>query len=296
MATRSVSAQVHVAKTSAPDDVGLVVAGLGMHGLGEGLVGRADEADDFGVGAGQGVGGQAVQGAVLGDRVDDDPVQGHEDDEIALEGELVETPAARAVLVDPVCERDDRMDVRQVVVSQIDEAEHQGPPALVRRDEGIAAEADLGGGPGEAREQQAAEDREAEEADKGLDGDQDVRRARVRDQLAVADGREGLNAEEETVLEACERRKRRAGQRVRARQPVQRREHEVGGDIADHHQGDQAGNRKREQRVVRVVGMERAQVVASDVEGAVAIEKSDAAPLRELAAEPEVLVESLGLG
>jgi hypothetical protein len=37
--------------------------------------------------------------------------------------------------------------------------------------------------------------------------------------------------------------------------------------------------------------MERAQVVAADVEGAVAIEEAGAAPLGHLAAEPEVLIE-----
>ena len=146
-------------------------------------------------------------------------------------------------------------------------------------------------GAGKAREQQGAEDGEAEKTDQGLDGDQEVGRSRVRGELAVADSGEGLDAEEEAVLKARERRGGGAGERVGAGQPVQRCEQEVGGEVADSHEGEQARDWKREKRVIGVVGMERAQVVAADVEGAVAIEQANTTALRELAAEAEVLVE-----
>ena len=61
-------------------------------------------------------------------------MEGHEDDEVPFESQLIEAPAARAVLVDPARERDDGMHVRQVVVAEVDEAEHQGPAVLVGRD------------------------------------------------------------------------------------------------------------------------------------------------------------------
>jgi len=43
--------------------------------------------------------------------------------------------------------------------------------------------------------------------------------------------------------------------------------------------------------VIDVVRMERAEVVAPDVEAAVSIEQPGVAPLREFAAEAEVLVQ-----
>ena len=121
--------------------------------------------------------------------------------------------------------------------------------------------------------------------------DEHVGRSRGRDQLAVADRGERLDAEEHAVLEARERRGGGAGDRAGPGQPVERREQQVGGEVARGHQREQARDRQREQRVIGVVGVERAQVVAADVERAVAIEQPDAAPLGELAAEPEVLVQ-----
>ena len=82
----------------APDDVGLVVAPLRVHRLGERFVSRGNQADDFRVRAGERLRREPAQRAPVGDRVDDDPVQGHEDDGVPFEGELVEAAAASAVL------------------------------------------------------------------------------------------------------------------------------------------------------------------------------------------------------
>jgi len=56
--------EVHVAEASAPDDVGFIVASLDVHGLSEGFIGGADEAYDLGIGRGQRLGREAVQGLI----------------------------------------------------------------------------------------------------------------------------------------------------------------------------------------------------------------------------------------
>ena len=73
------------------------------------------------------------------------------------------------------------------------------------------------------RKEQAAEDREAQQADEGLDRDEDIGRSRGRDEFAVADRGERLDAEEDAVLEAREGRGGVAGDRVGPGQPVDKR-------------------------------------------------------------------------
>ena len=47
--------------------------------------------------------------------------------DVAFERELIELAAPHAVVVDPARERDDRVDVGEIVVAQVDEPEHQRP-------------------------------------------------------------------------------------------------------------------------------------------------------------------------
>ena len=150
----------------------------------------------------------------------------------------------------------------------------------------MAAEADLRGGTGKAREQEGAENREAQQAHEGFNRDQNIGRSRVRDQLAVADGGERLDAEEHAVLEARQGRGGGARDRLRAGEPVEAREQEVHRDVARRHQESRARDRKGNQRVIDVVRMERAQVVAADVEAAVAVEQPGLARSESLPPRP----------
>ena len=61
-------------------------------------------------------------------------------------------------------------------------------------------------------------------------------------------------------------------------------------------QADQLRERELEQRVVGVVRMERAEIIAPDVERAVVVEQARAGPLREAAAEAEILAKAILLG
>src|SRR5436190_2139503 len=82
----------------------------------------------------------------------------------------------------------------ELVAALVYDAKHEGAPAAVRRDESPIAEEDLRRRTGKACEDDAGHDREAEQADQRLDGDQDVRRHVDRRDVPVADGGQGMHA------------------------------------------------------------------------------------------------------
>src|SRR5262245_52098117 len=108
------------------------------------------------------------------------------------------------MFLDPTCQRDDRPDVGEVVVAKVREPEHQRPAIVVRRDDGVATEGDLGGRTRETREQQRAENRKTQQSDQSFQRDEYVGGPGVWHELSVADCRKGLDAEEDALLEACE--------------------------------------------------------------------------------------------
>ena len=85
--------------------------------------------------------------------------------------------------------------------AEVRNAELQGQAAVIRSDDRPMAEQDVGPRPREAHEQQAGGQRLIHHPHQRLDGHDQVRRQSVRPHLAVADGGEGLNAEEERLAQ-----------------------------------------------------------------------------------------------
>src|SRR5262249_37567434 len=144
---------------------------------------------------------QSPKRTALSNRMNNHPVERHEDDGLAFQTQLVEATIADAMFIDPPCKRDDGADVCEVVIAEVGESEHQRPPTLVRSDDGVAAETDLGGRPREAGKEEGAENREAKQSHQGFERDKHIGSPRVGDELSVADGRKRLDAEENAPFE-----------------------------------------------------------------------------------------------
>ena len=118
----------------------------------------------------------------------------------------------------------------------------------------------------------------------------------VRAQPAVADGGQGLHAEEETLLEPLDR---HAGggplERALAAEVVTTREREVHEEVGGGEEEIEARPGNGENEVVEVQGAEEGESLPLDVEAAVAVQEPLPALPRDSAAEAEVLVEVRGL-
>src|SRR5262249_27227049 len=139
----------------------------------------------------------------------------------ALERELVVLPR-RAV---DVAQQDLRFELDELVGPAIRDAEHEPGEAAIWCDNGARAEYHSCRRPREAREENAGAEREAQQADERLDRHHEMRRHAVRRNVAVADGGERLDAEEESAPEsAADGRRRDARERIRATCEIGKRE------------------------------------------------------------------------
>ena len=166
-----------------------------MHHLRERLVGRRDQHEEFEIGP-QILGVQAPERARFVDRMHERPRERKELDFAAFERRAAGTaapppPAANDVHITL------RADIDQLVVAQVGDPEHQPAAALERRDDHGPAEEDGRTWPREAREEESGDQRLAHQRDERLSDHHDVRRHSHRADLAIADRRECLDAEEE---------------------------------------------------------------------------------------------------
>src|SRR5207247_8477811 len=124
--------------------------------LREGLGEAVEEDEELDVAAEEIVIRLAPQRTLLVDRMDDGPRRREEDDAVALELERDVLPLHQAVALPPR-HQDLRLDLDDLVRLHVDDAEHEGGPVAVRRDDGAAAEDDLRHRAGEAREDDAGD-------------------------------------------------------------------------------------------------------------------------------------------
>src|SRR6185436_15058096 len=128
-----------------------------------------------------------------------------------------------------------------------------------------------------------------QDAGERLDGHDDVRGEVGRRDAAVADGGEGVDAEEERLDEA-----QRHGlavkraERVGAASDVEQREEGVGGDVVDDDPSEELRPGEGEKVVVRGERLPETQPLAPHVERAVAIEEALPALARDDRAESEI--------
>ena len=141
----------------------------------------------------------------------------------------------------------------------VDQAQHQGWPAVVHGDDGVVGIDDVGLGAGEADEQQAGED--GGERHAGCDLDVAVQRGWRHD--AVADGRQGFHAEEEHVEE---RARCGVGDGARA-EDIERGEQHVDGQPGPQHRGGEGRPGQADGNVIGVAQIEpgRAQLHQAEV-------------------------------
>ena len=147
----------------------------------------------------------------------------------------------------------------------------------------------MGQGPAEAGEGEAGGECDAEQADQGLHRDQAVRGRAGRAELTVADGGQRLHAEEEGLQEPLPRGEGRgAVEGSGTAQQVADREQEVQQGVGAEQRGIERPQRRVQHRVVEAQRPQEGQVLARDVEAAVAIQEPGPGLLEDLAAEAEV--------
>ena len=98
-------------------------------------------------------------------------------------------------------ERDGDRRVQDLVAALVGGAEHQRRHAVERRDDRDLGEDDAREGPREAREDDAGEQRDGQDAEERLDAHDDVGVDRLRHEHGVVDRADGLDAEQERVPE-----------------------------------------------------------------------------------------------
>ncbi len=272
-----------------PDNFRWLVRRPGVHLLRERLVeARHDDEELELPGAEVGV-CQAPEWTLLRDRVHDGPRERKEEHRRPLELELLE-PAAESsrALFDPAG-IDPSLDVDDLVVPRVRDAEHQSVAAAKRRDDHGVAETDRRCRPREPREQQSGDQRLAHERHQRLDDHDHVRRESDRADLAVSDRREGLDAEEKGAPPgATHVARRRTHERVGAAQGECRGEDDIERKIPDDHRDDEPRPTHAERRVIGTLRLEPPESDAADVEAAVLVEESRRAVRRDDGAKAEV--------
>src|SRR5262249_50540247 len=98
-------------------------------------------------------------------------------------------------------QQDGRLRVDDLGGARVGHPERQAGHPVTLADDGALAEEHPRGGPGELREDDPGDHGETEDADAGLQDDEDVCVPGARDEQSIADGCHGLDAEEERVEE-----------------------------------------------------------------------------------------------
>src|SRR5579883_2928223 len=195
-------ARNHVGEANAPAHGTRGVDVPCVDGLRDGLV-EADQRDhDLRVRGRERLGRGARERALRRDRVDRRPGERKQRVAPAQQGKVVEA-ADRLALGGRLVAREHRVNLGldDLVAALVGHAEHEARHAVARRDDGHLREEHARGRTGELGEHEARDDRQAEQPDERLGCDQDVSAQGPRRPLAVPDGRQRLDAEEERIDE-----------------------------------------------------------------------------------------------
>ena len=262
-----------------------------MHRLRERLIGAREQDHELRLRLPQALGRGAVERALLVDRMDQGPMQGEEQHRAAFQGQRLELPDTPAVLVHHPAEGHPGLHLDELVPPLVDDPEHEARDPAVGGDDRPLAVEDVGEGPAEAGEREAGGEGHAEQADEGLDRDEAVGGRALGAQPAVADGGEGLHAEEERLQVPFPRRDRgRAVKRPRPAEQVRRREEQVHQHVRAEDDGVEHPQGGVEHLVVEVQRPQEGLVLAHDVEASVAVQEARVGTLKDPAAEAEVTV------
>ena len=206
----------------------------------------------------------------------------------------MESPLAISRLPLEPAQHHHRAHVDQLVAPAVDHAKLERGDVAVGRDDRVAAVADVGDGAREAREHDAGGDRQGQQAEDRFEDDHEVGGERGRHDVAVADRRERVDAEEERAGGRAER--VAAGEGPGAARQVRNREDGVDGEKAGNQQGEHLRPREPQQRVIAEKVAPPVPLADADVEGAVAVDQAIAAPAGDHAAEAEIGGRGLNSG
>ena len=162
-----------------------------MNDLGKCLVEAVQQDDEFRVIAREVLQRRGAQGALFIDRMHDGPLQWEKCHARPFQRQFVEYPAALVATLDQSAEDYGGLNIHELAVRIIDDAELEGRDAVIRGDDGLTAEQDPGDGPGEAGEDQSGGHGEENQAGQRLQHDDHVGGQALRAEAAVTDGGEG---------------------------------------------------------------------------------------------------------
>jgi len=234
----------------------------GVHRLRQRLVEAGHRGDQVDVLPRQALGRLAEEGALRRDGVDHEPGEGEEGRLAAPEVEVVDAADLLSLWRALGAQQHEvGLGLGDLVAALVRHPDEQRRDAVEAGDHHVAAEDHAGGGAGELGEDEARDERQAEEADERLDGHEQVRDEPARRHLAVADGGHGLDAEEEGVREA-------PGPRLLdavADGEVARREEQVRAEVGDEDDAEELGPGGGEKRVVDVAQRRVAEADGEDL-------------------------------
>src|SRR5579872_3090867 len=281
----------HRLEPRAPHDLVAAIRGSRVNGLRERLIEAVQQDEELRFAGTQVVGASKIfQRTVVVDRMDDRPRERKERDDIALQLQVDEL--ARIVIVTfAAAQQDARVKIDDLRPPLIDHAKHECLRVLIRRDHRVLAEHNQRRRPREPRKDDSGDEREGDDAEQRFDRHHHAGGERHRNDVAVADRTDGLDAEEKrgpeasqpVVLESC--------QRLDPAQHVREREHDIDDEIQRADEAEELGPREGEEVVVREELLPEVQPLAFNVETAVAIEQALTALARDDAAEAEIEID-----
>ena len=183
------------------------------------------------------------------------------------------------------------------VAVPVDDPEHQALAVVVGSDDGLAAEEHGGGRAGESGEEQTRGKGLIHEAHERFDGHDEIGGQAVGADLAVPDGREGLNAEEERLAEPPAEHVRSGPlQRVGPARHIGHGEDQIENQVERAHQAQETEPGRRQQLVIRRKTLDPSQAGPNDIEGAVTIEQALPALAADHRSETQIAIPGLFVG
>lgn len=126
-----------------PDHFVVAVRGAGMNGLRKGVIGCCKENQELGMAPVKILLGQAVEGRLLINWMDDRPVQRKEDNAFTFKPQLMILPVPFSILHLQSCEEELNLHVQQLTFSLIHNPEHESVDSPVRSNQPVSTVDDL---------------------------------------------------------------------------------------------------------------------------------------------------------
>ena len=192
---------VQIGKLGAKDDVTAGIGKANVNGLRKRFVHGGKGNEDLDIGVEEFCLGAGEEGAAGVDGMNDDPLGGQESDVVALQRELVEAAngAIRIGKLHPAIGHS-HFQIQKLTLPAVRDAKHETSAVPIWRDQSDVAADDVGRWTRKTSEQDAGDQSEAHQAGQGFDGDEGVGECALWRHLAVADGGDGLDGEEDRVV------------------------------------------------------------------------------------------------